>query len=197
MNRFGTLRYVMIPALSMLLIGPALAAGGTMSPPALGPENGIPPLEAEQLHGPAGRVDDVLSKLSSKLTGPVTDPAQDEQDFNRALNYTRQGGTMLKPVGFSEINGKRVMYVATADVQGGGAGQGSGNASLQRLEEGSSVGTFKINRVSVAGLEYTAGSKKIFAPLTLVVADPPKAPTVSKSNDQTTTEPTGSAGRKK
>lgn len=191
-----TFRCAALSAFLLTLAGPALAANGAM-PPALGPETGIPPLDAEQLNGPAGRVDDVLSKLSSKLTGPVTDPVQDEQDFNRALNYTRQGGTMLKPVGFTEINGKRVMYVATADVQGGGGGQSGGNASLQRLEEGSSVGTFKINRVSVAGLEYTAGSKKIFAPLTLVVADPPKAPTTSKSNDQTATEATGSAGHKK
>jgi hypothetical protein len=124
MTCFRTVRYAIIPALLISLTGPALAANGALPPPVLGPENGIPPMNAEQLNGPAGRVDDVLSKLSSKLTGPVTDPVQDEQDFNRALNYTRQGGTMLKPVGFTEINGKRVMYVATADVQGGGGGQG-------------------------------------------------------------------------
>jgi hypothetical protein len=201
MMRFGILRYATVPALSMVLAGSAFAASGISAPPMppsgteLG-ETSIEPVSLEQLKGPAGRVDDVLSKLSSKLTGPVTDPVQDEQDFNRALNYTRQGGTMLKPVGYSEVNGKRVMYVATEQSQGSPAGQGGSNASLQRLEEGNSVGTIKIDRVSVAGLEYTAGTKKIFAPLTLIVTEPPKAPTVVNAGGRATTGSTADTGKK-
>lgn len=130
---------------------------------------------------PTSRVDEVLLKLSEKLEGPISDPIQDEQSFNRALNYTRQGGSLLKPVGYSEIKGKRVMYVATDTGQMSSEGQGKVGASLQRLEEGSSVGALKVDSVSMAGLEYTVGAKKIFAPLTLMVTEAPKAPTVVNS----------------
>lgn len=168
---------------------PIMPGGAAVQPPPIAvpvapnpqPKISLPPVPPVPLinakSGPAGPVDEVLHRLSSKLTGPITDPVIEEQEFNRSMNLSKQVGQVLRPVGYQEINGKRVMYVQD-DTQ-----------RIQKLVEGSQVGAIKVLKVSRSGISYSASGKTLFATLAIQTVEPPKAPASNNNGNNTAPQP--------
>lgn len=145
----------------------------------------LPPLPMPK--GPTGRVDDVLDRISKNMqpNADVID-AGAEQVINRDLNISKTVGAALKPVGYALIGNQRYIY-ASDDGQ-----------KVIRLTEGSRLGIIKIAKISEYGVEYQAGGKNLYAPLSYTLNDPPKAPQQNQPPQATGGQPgqmTSQAGR--
>ena len=114
--------------------------------------------------GATAAVDRVLETIAKNMA-PAADQidATAESNINRDVNISRSTGQLLRPVGYMQINDERAIF-ASED-----------GARLARLKEQSRFGVMRINKISEDGVDYTVSGKAMYAPLTYLAAEPPRA----------------------
>ena len=114
--------------------------------------------------GPAAAVDKVLQRIANNMVPSknFVDPAA-EAVINREMNVTRSAVQMLRPVGFLQIADKKMVYVLDDQQR------------ILKIKEGSRIGMLQVVSISEMGVDYLVGGKAMFAPITFVQAEAPKA----------------------
>ena len=151
--------------LATFALGSAFAQSTLSSP--------LPTQGAQQDHGnPSAAADRVLEMIAKNMK-PQADliDATAESNINRDVNISRSTGQLLRPVGYMQIGDERAIFASEDGVR------------VARLKEQSRFGVMKINKISEDGVDYTVSGKALYAPLTYLASDPPKAVPISTANN--------------